>query len=207
MLKQGDNYASLGGRDDLQMAGSFSRKIRIWSEIRASCQCNVRTFFLHVFATFCHIQKDQRVGRFADRTGAESKSLVLFKWIVLFCAFMMFQEKWADMNFESPSSHLRGRFGLLCVFRTTLASLKYDYNWARNCFRGCVPCLKHERTVSACFSFPRWFPIWMLRVGYLVISFCLQVPCPVIIAACTMYNLHWYVKVHCYFQKNTPSLL
>ena len=91
-------YASLGGRDDLQMAGSFSRKIRIWSEIRASCQCNVRTFFLKVFATFCHIQRNQRVGRFADRTGAESKSLVLLKWIVLFRAFMVFQEKWADMN-------------------------------------------------------------------------------------------------------------
>eukprot|EP00434_Breviolum_minutum_P005930 symbB.v1.2.005229.t1/scaffold293.1/size237565/10 len=57
------------------MAGSFSRKIRIWSEIRASCQCNVRTFFLKVFATFCHIQRNQRVGRFADRTGGESKRL------------------------------------------------------------------------------------------------------------------------------------
>lgn len=132
------------------MAGSFSRKIRIWSEIRASCQCNVRTFFLKVFATFCHIQRNQRVGRFADRTGAESKSLVLLKWIVLFRAFMMFQEKWADMNlwvclritqlaFESKIWITLSFQDLTCFF---------DYK-------------KYERTRSAFFS-KGWFPIWML---------------------------------------------
>ena len=88
-------YASLGGRDDLQMAGSFSRKIRIWSEIRASCQCNVRTFFLKVFATFCDIQRNQRVGRFADRTGAESKS---FGFVEVDCAVSCFHDVSGKMS-------------------------------------------------------------------------------------------------------------
>ena len=91
-------YASLGGRDDLQMAGSFTQENPHLVGDQSVLSMQRSNIFLE---SLCHIlphPKKPESGTFGRQDWCREQEFGLVEVDCVVCAFMMFQEKWADMN-------------------------------------------------------------------------------------------------------------